>query len=494
VAICVVGLGPGPADWVTPAATQRLRAPGAKLFVRTRYWPGLDVIFKGLEWTSFDELYERAQSLEQVQEEMATRLLAAGEEVVLAVPGDGTLHEAILGRLRVAGARLKVVPGVPLGIAALAALAGSKAAPDTADGAQMVDALALGGSGVELRVELNPRWPTVITGVFNPSVASQVKLALLQVYPDEHELQLVHRAGLPEQRRVDLPLAELDRAALAFDHLTSVVVAPISGYQPTGSAHGLRAIVARLRAPAIGCPWDLEQTHRSLIPFMIEEAYEAVDAIEDDDPTSLADELGDVLLQVVLHAEIADQTGEFDWNDVVRNISAKLLRRHPHVFGDVQVSGASEVVRNWDQLKAAERVHEPPPASALDGVPKSLPQLKRAAELSRKARKAGFDWPTREGTLDKVREELAELLEATTVAERREEFGDLLSILAKLAWQEGVDPEEALRAANRKFTTRFAALEAIARERGWLSLYDQPLSDLESAWTEAKALATEWQR
>jgi uncharacterized protein YabN with tetrapyrrole methylase and pyrophosphatase domain len=159
------------------------------------------------------------------------------------------------------------------------------------------------------------------------------------------------------------------------------------------------------------------------------------------------------------------------------------------VFGEVRVAGTSDVVRNWDQLKAAERRHQPAPASALDGVPKSLPQLKRAAELARKANRAGFDWPTREGTLQKVREELAELLAASSLAERREELGDLFYILAKLAWQEGIDPEEALRAANRKFTERFIALEQIARERGWTALTDRPLADLESAWTEAKRRA-----
>jgi MazG family protein len=216
-----------------------------------------------------------------------------------------------------------------------------------------------------------------------------------------------------------------------------------------------------------------------------------VDAIEDDDAVGLSDELGDVLLQVALHAEIADQAGEFEWNDVVRNLSEKLVRRHPHVFGEIaaglrQVSTTDDVVSNWAKLKAAERADQPTPTSALDGVSRSLPQLKRAAELARKAAKAGFDWPTRDGTVDKVREELAELLEAGTLAERREELGDLLYILAKLAWQDGIDPEEALRAANRKFAERFAVVEQIARERGWPNLTDRPLAELESAWSEAK--------
>jgi tetrapyrrole methylase family protein/MazG family protein len=477
--VAVVGLGPGPSEWITPAALARVRVPGQRVFVRTRHFPNLERLLEGVTWESFDDVYESAESLSQVHELIAERLLAAGGDVALAVPGDGTLGEAVLGRLAAAGAELEIIPGVPLGSGALAA-----ARIPAADGAQLVEATSLGGSGVDLLIELNPRWPAVVSGVFNPCVASDLKLALQRVYPAEHVVCLVRHPGLDDQQVVQLSLAELDRASMDLDHLTHVVLPPLAGYTPTGSAHMMRAIVARLRAPVIGCPWDLEQTHRSLIPYVIEEAYEVVDAVEEDEPGGLADELGDLLLQVALHAEIADQSDEFDWNDVVRNLSEKLVRRHPHVFGEVRVSGASEVVRNWDQLKAAERAH---PASALDGVPNSLPQLKRASELARKATRAGFDWPTRDGTLDKVREELAELLSAASLAEKREEVGDLLYILAKFAWQEGVDPEEALRTANRKFATRFAAMEQIARERGWSNLKDRPLADLESAWSEAKA-------
>jgi tetrapyrrole methylase family protein / MazG family protein len=479
--VSVVGLGPGPSNWITAAAMERLRTPGARVFARTRFFPDLDRLLAGLSWESFDELYETADSLEEVNRRMAERMLAAGGEVVLAVPGDGTLGEAVLQRLHESGAEVEVVPGVPLGVAALAA-----AGQPAVDGAQIVEATSLGGSGIELLIELNPRWPVVVTGVFSPRVASDVKLALLRVYPPEHTVCLVYHSGLADERLERQPLADLDRFRGELDHLTQLVVPRVDGYLPTGSSHMLRAIVARLRAPKIGCPWDLEQTHRTLIPYVIEEAYEVVDAIEQDDAPGLADELGDLLLQVALHAEIADQCDEFEWNDVVRNLAAKLIRRHPHVFGEVVVRGASDVVRNWDQLKAAERLHEPPPSSALDGVPNSLPQLKRAAELARKATRAGFDWPTREGTLDKVREELAELLEARDLAEKREELGDLLWIIAKLARDEGIDPEEALRAANRKFAERFGVLETVARERGWDSLKERPIADLLDAWTEAK--------
>jgi len=438
---------------------------------------------EGVTWESFDALYEEAQSLDDVHTQMAQRLLDAGPEVVLAVPGDGTLGEVVLGHLRQGGARLEVLPGVPLGVAALAAVGLA-----AADGAQIVEATSLGGSGIDLLIELNPRWPAVVTGVFSPTVASDLKLALQRVYPPEHDVCCVHHAGLTDEVVKRVELAEIDRAQVEFDHLTHVVVPPVQGYAPNGSSHQLRAIVSRLRAPEIGCPWDLEQTHRTLIPYVIEEAYEVVDAIEDDDPAGLADELGDLLLQVMLHAEVADQSDEFEWNDVVRTLSEKLVRRHPHVFGEVQVSGAADVVRNWDQLKAEERAlqNQTPKPSVLDGVSKSLPQLKRAAELARKASKAGFDWPTRDGTLDKVREELAELLEATSLADRREELGDLLWILSKLALQDGIDADEALRAANRKFISRFATLEQVAREYGWTTFEGHSREELLSAWQEAK--------
>jgi tetrapyrrole methylase family protein / MazG family protein len=476
--LTVVGLGPGPLEWITPAAKSRLRG-AARVYVRSRLFPHLDELLDGVSWESFDHIYETASALDEVHVAIAEALLAAGDDVVLAVPGDGVLGEAILAYLR--DVDLNFIPGIPLGTGALAA-----AGVAASEGAQVVEATSLGGRGIDLSVELNPRWPAVVTGIYNPRVASDLKLALQRVYPPEHPSVLVHHPGLDDAASQHVSLSEIDRSAHPLDHLTHLVLPPVVEYTPTGSAHTLRAIVARLRAPEIGCPWDLEQTHRSLIPYAIEEAYEVVDAIESDDVAGLADELGDLLLQVALHAEIADQEDEFDWNDVVCHLSEKLVRRHPHVFGSVSVSGASDVVRNWDQLKAAERADRAAPASALEGVSKHLPQLRRAAELARRAAKAGFDWPTRDGTLDKVREELAELLAATSLSERREELGDLLYVLAKLAWQDGIDPEEALRAANAKFTRRFEALEQIARERNWPTLVGRPLTDLNAAWSEAK--------
>jgi tetrapyrrole methylase family protein/MazG family protein len=376
---------------------------------------------------------------------------------------------------------VRTVPGVGIGASAAAA-----ARMPSTEGLQTVEATMLGGSGVNRGIELNPLWPAVVSGVYNRRVASDVKLALQPVYPPGHVVAVVRHPGLADEHVTRLALADLDRGRTELDHLTHLAVPAVPKSEPTGSAQSLRAIVARLRAPEVGCPWDLQQTHRSLIPIVVEEAYEVVDAIEEGSSASLLEELGDLLLQIALHAEMADQEGDFDWNDVVRTLGAKLVRRHPHVFGEARVDSAEEVVRNWDALKALERAEEPTRRSALEGVPRSLPALKRAAELGRKAVKAGFDWPERAGAVAKVREELEELLASTNLAERREEYGDVLWMLANLAVRDGVDPEEAIRSANRKFTARFQAMERIARERGWEGLGNRSVEQLQQLWQEAK--------
>jgi len=455
--LTIVGLGPGPAEWVTAGAVAVLRRPGARVFVRTALHPAVTALLGGLPYESFDAAYEAAADFPSLQQEIAGRLLRArdaGLDVVLAVPGDGVVGEALVAELGRQKQLFMVLPGVPLGLGALAA-----AGIPASDGLQTVDALALGGTGMDLGVELNPRWLALVVGIYNRVVAGEAKLALQRVYPPDHQVTLVRHPGQADGAVTSLALADVDRGQVALDHLTHLVLPPVATSTPTGSAHGLRAITARLRAPTIGCPWDLEQTHQSLVPYVIEEAYEVVDAIQEESPAELADELGDLLLQVALHAEVADQAGEFDWNDVVRGLCAKLIRRHPHVFGEARVAGAADVLRNWDTLKAAERAGQPPRASSLDGIPASYPALKRAAELARKATRAGYPWPDRAATAGELQQELSGLLAAPRLAEQEEGLGDLLQTLARLAWQDGVDPEEALRRANGRFTARFQAWE-----------------------------------
>jgi len=247
----------------------------------------------------------------------------------------------------------------------------------------------------------------------------------------------------------------------------------------------LRAIMHRLRAPG-GCPWDAEQTHESLIPNLIEEAYETVDTIRRGDREHLKEELGDLLLQVVFHSELAEEDGVFDMDEVARGISEKLIRRHPHVFGQSDAEGSDAVLKQWDEIKRAEKGDED--EVYLHGVGKGLPALMRAAKLQKKASKVGFDWPDEEGVFDKVSEEIVEIadaLESGTEEEVAEEIGDLLFSVVNLARARKLDPEIVMAAANEKFERRFAAMEKALKAKG-VTLDDASLDEMESEWQAAK--------
>jgi len=251
------------------------------------------------------------------------------------------------------------------------------------------------------------------------------------------------------------------------------------------------ALIARLRAPG-GCPWDREQTHASLKPMTIEEAYEVLEAIDEGDDAELAGELGDLLLQVVFHAQIATDDGRFDVGEVIARVHDKMVRRHPHVFGDETARTSGEVLRNWEAIKEAEQRSagaEKPPASMLEAVSPSLPAVLEAYQMATKASRVGFDWPDPPAVLAKLDEELGELRSALAAdGDRRaveEEMGDLLFAAVNVARLLNVDPESALKAANRKFRRRFAHVEGRLRERGKRPA-DSSLDEMESLWTEAK--------
>ncbi len=239
-------------------------------------------------------------------------------------------------------------------------------------------------------------------------------------------------------------------------------------------------VVRRLRSPE-GCPWDREQTHGSLRATMLEEAYEVLEAIDERSMRKLREELGDVLLQVLMQSEIAEEVGDFTLGDVADSVREKLVRRHPHVFGSTVVSGADEVVRNWEALKAAEYGRE----SALDGVQRSLPALQWAWSLQRRAANVGFDWPDVEGALDKVGEELKELRHASTAEAREAEFGDLLFSLVNVARKLDMNAEDALRGATGRFEARFRMMEQKAKAEG-RTHKDLPIEELDRYWEAAK--------
>lgn len=251
----------------------------------------------------------------------------------------------------------------------------------------------------------------------------------------------------------------------------------------------LRAIMHRLRAPG-GCPWDAEQTHQSLLPNLLEEAYEVADTIRRGDMAHLREELGDLLLQVVFHSELAEEAGQFTLDDVAHDIADKLVRRHPHVFADAAAGTADAVLRQWDKIKRAEKGHETHPF--LHGVGDGLPAVMRAAKLQKKASKVGFDWPDAAAVLAKVREEIAEVEAeyASATPDRArlaDEIGDVLFSVVNVARKEGFDPEALVAAANAKFTGRFAAMERLLTASG-LTLEAASLDQMEAAWQAAKTL------
>lgn len=263
---------------------------------------------------------------------------------------------------------------------------------------------------------------------------------------------------------------------------------------------GLVALQKRLRA-ANGCPWDREQTHESLRPFLVEEAYEVLDAMEKGDAEKFAGELGDLLLQIVFHAELAREAGRFDVGDVIQAVHTKMVRRHPHVFGKVKAGTSEEVLKNWEQIKAEERAGESKAGqgvksaakdSVLGGVPRGLPALLEAYQLTRRAANIGFDWENIEGVLEKLEEEILELREALRQPEKsklqgkvEEELGDLLFAVVNVARFAGADPELALKGANAKFAARFQWMEGKARERG-RRFAEVPRDEMEELWDQAK--------
>ena len=251
--------------------------------------------------------------------------------------------------------------------------------------------------------------------------------------------------------------------------------------QDPGSFDTLEKIVAKLRAPD-GCPWDRAQTHASIKPYLIEEAYEVLQSLDDENTEKLCEELGDLLLQIMLHAQMAGEAGEFNIKDVIRGISTKLVRRHPHVFGSSKAANADEVALEWEELKQNERKEGD---SLLSSVPRGLPALSRSHSIQRRVAGVGFDWKNFEGILEKLVEELRELKEAGTQQEKLHEFGDILFALVNAARWQGVDLEEALRLANERFCRRFRHMEEVCRRRD-IALRDLSFEEQNALWDEAK--------
>jgi len=479
--ITIVGLGPGDPRHLTREAWGVLEGAG-EVWLRTERHPTVAGLPAHLTLHSFDHLYEEAEDFTQVYDAIVGAVVRLGERprgVIYAVPGHPLVGEAtvvqILSRVEGAGVAVHVVAGLSFVEPTLTALR-----IDALAGLQICDAVEL---AARHHPPLNPDLPALVGQLYSPALAVDVKLTLMNQYPDDHGVVLVYAAGTPEQRVVHLPLYELDRrddgdswGRLA--HLVTLYVPPLPG---VSSFEGVQDTITRLRAPG-GCPWDREQTHESLRAGVLEEAYEVLAAIDAGDVQALQEELGDLLLQVLLHAQIATEGGEFKMAQVIATVDAKLKHRHPHVWGGRSVKGTQEVLQRWEELKREEKGEA---RSVLDGVPAALPALQQADTYSRRAARVGFDWPEASGVADKIREEMAEVEAATGPEERAAELGDLLFAVVNWARWLRVDPEAALRKANARFAHRFRDVERLVRERG-MDMTVLTTDELEALWQEVK--------
>ena len=477
--ITIVGLGPGDPRQLTREAWDAL-STAREVYLRTARHPTVAGLPASVVQHSFDDVYEQIEDSERVYEIIADRVLELGarpEGVVYAVPGHPCVAEASVSLIRARaadrGLPVRLIAGLSFIEPTLQAL-GVDALPQL----QLADALEL---AARHHPPFHPDAPALVAQVYSPQLASDVKLTLMAQYPDEHPVKLAHAVGTSDERVEDLPLYALDRSP-HIAHLTSLYVPPL----PRQSAlESFQETIAHLRAPD-GCPWDREQTHQTLRRHLPEEAYEVVETLDADDPEAMREEFGDLLLQIVLHAQIAAEYGEFTLADIIAGIQEKIIRRHPHVFGDVKVSGAGEVLTNWEKLKAEERKHKPGNESALGDAPRGLPALMQAETFQKRAARVGFDWPDVSGVKAKIAEEIAEIEASQEQTEIEKEVGDLLFAVVNWARWLKVEPETALREANTRFARRFRHVEAATKTQG-REMTAMTIEELDGLWEQAKA-------
>lgn len=477
--LVVISLGLGPEE-MTQGAVAKLS--GAKhICLRTDQNASASWLQShAIPFESMDDVYVESGDFDALQDAVADRLLERLQmhrEVVYAVADAAS--DATVARLREKlpnETALEILPGVGL---AGRAIAGALEASTQADFSRCTQLPAVDLPRAHWPLEA----PLVVLELASPLVAGEVKLRLLDAYAPTHEV--IFQVGIGAERVCKrFPLAELDRQE-AYDHTASLVVPALPLEQRTRyDAGDLARIMQRLRGPG-GCPWDREQTHQTLRPYLLEEAYEAADAIQGGDEAKMADELGDVLLQVVFHAEIGRQHGTFTLTDITSAICRKMIDRHAHIFGDVVCETATDVLKSWDSIKRKERGLRTT-AEAMRDVPTSLPALMRAGKVQDKARKVGFDWDDAGQALEKVREETGELAQELAAGDRTaEEGGDLLFAVVNVLRLLKIDPELALHDATEKFLSRFSAMEQqILSENK--QMQGMTLQELDVYWEKVK--------
>jgi tetrapyrrole methylase family protein/MazG family protein len=484
--ITVLGLGAGDIEQL-PLGIYRHLLKQKDVYVRTEDHPVItELKSEGVRFHPFDSTYEEHDQFESVYQSIVSQLLALAkeEELTYAVPGHPFVAERTIQLLVEASQQNKVELTFLGGQSFLDAMY-TALQIDPIEGCQIIDGTAL------KRDELQLQHHMIIVQVYDALIASEVKLTLMERLPDDYEVTIATAVGSKEQQLTKVPLYELDHAT-TLNNLTAVYVPPVQEDKLLyGEFDKLREVIATLRGPD-GCPWDQKQTHQSLKKYFIEEVYEVLEAIDEEDDEHLTEELGDVLLQIMLHAQIGEDDGYFSIRDVIYAVTEKMIRRHPHVFGEVTVNDADDVVTNWDEIKKLEK-GETESESILASIPKGLPALIEATQLQKQAAKVGFDWDDVAPMWMKLQEELAEFLTEVKAGKQenmQKELGDILFVIVNLARFYQIDSEEALLMTNRKFHKRFRYIEEAVLREGKV-ITELSLEELDQKWEKAKQLEKE---
>ena len=478
--IKVVGLGPGAWEALTLGTLQILKST-TRIYLRTSRHPNVEYLSSlGLTFQTYDEKYDTLDNFDDVYNSIAENLISEHEiykDIVYAVPGHPLVAERsvimLLDLCKKKNIEIKIFPAVSFIDAMMEALK-----IDAVEGLKVIDAFDIKNQLLDKRVA------TIITQVYNKFICSDVKLALLEYYKDDTEVYFVRAAGVKGQESIrKVLLYEIDRQD-DIDHLTSLFIP--KDLDNTKDFYDLLEIMDILRGEE-GCPWDMEQSHESLKKCLIEECYEVLEAIDDQDENMLVEELGDVLLQVVFHARIGKEQGYFNISDIIKGICNKMIERHPHIFGDVKVNNSEEVLVNWEEIKKKEKGFENH-TQVLKHVPKNLPALMRAEKVQKKA-KLGSDLESFEENLTKVINKLNNMRNVYKSKERSkllEEVGDLMFSSVNLSRFLDIDPEVALNYTIDKFISRFEFIEKSAVKTG-IKLEEMSSQQMDILWDEFKS-------
>lgn len=483
--IVIMGLGAGDINQL-PLGVYKKLLKAELVYTRTIDHPVIDVLIEeGVNFHSFDNVYEKYDTFAEVYEDISDEIIRLAEEkdVLYTVPGHPMVAEMtvqlLIQKTKANGIELLIEGGQSFLDALFQAVK-----IDPIDGFQLLDGTALKKDEVQITQHL------IIGQVYDAFIASDVKLTLMDKYSDDYNVAIVTAAGSSEERVKWVPLYELDRET-ELSNLTSVYVPPVQDeHLMQKEFSNLRNVIAILRGPN-GCPWDKKQTHVSLKKYLIEESYELLEAIDEGDTESIISELGDVLLQVLLHAQIGEDEGMFAIEDVIETLCKKMIRRHPHVFSNITVENEEDVIANWNEIKKTEKEFKGNHSSSLlDDIENSLPQMLLAYQYQNRAAKVGFDWDCVEDAWSKVEEEINEFKQEATKnnqSKMLQEFGDVLFAIINIARFYQIYPEEALQTTNVKFKKRFQYIEqALMKDNK--TFEECSLEQLDQLWEYAKQI------